>query len=216
MVLVNFWLSTLLVKPTLLPRLDYSGGIPEDCRTMVVVPTMLANGAGVDRLIETLEIHHLANRDEHLHFALLTDFRDAPAEIMPGDDILLQRARVGIELLNRKYPANGRNLFFLLHRPRRWNAGENLWMGYERKRGKLMEFNALLRGGARACFSEIVGETAPWNLAGRPDTFVSEELTTWFRGEPQAVHILCFGITPQDHEWLQAHADDVESCAGAP
>jgi len=154
------WLSTLLVKPSLLPRMDYSAGIPEDCRTMVVVPTMLSSGAGVDRLIETLEIHHLANRDEHLHFALLTDFRDAPTEVLPGDEILLQRARAGIELLNRKYGSNGQNLFFLLHRPRRWNAGENLWMGYERKRGKLMEFNALLRGGARDCFSEIVGATA--------------------------------------------------------
>jgi cellobiose phosphorylase len=154
------WLSTLLVKPSLLPRMDYSAGIPEDCRTMVVVPTMLLSVAGVDRLIETLEIHHLANRDEHLHFALLTDFRDAPTEILPGDDVLLQRARDGIELLNRKYVSNGQNLFFLFHRPRRWNAGENLWMGYERKRGKLMEFNALLRGGARDCFSEIVGQTA--------------------------------------------------------
>lgn len=63
------WLSTLLVKPCLLPRMDYSAGIPEDCRTMVVVPTMLSSVAGVDRLIETLEIHHLANRDDHLHFA---------------------------------------------------------------------------------------------------------------------------------------------------
>src|ERR1019366_7067931 len=90
------WLSTLLVKPSLLPRMDYSAGIPEDCRTMVVVPTMLSSVAGVNRLIETLEIHHLANRDEHLHFALLTDFRDAPTEILPGDDVLLQRARVGI------------------------------------------------------------------------------------------------------------------------
>ncbi len=159
-VAVMNWLSTLLVNPSLLPRLDYSAGIPEDCRTMVVVPTMLSNVAGVDRLIESLEIHHLANRDDHLHFALLTDFRDAPAEIIPGDEVLLQRARAGIELLNRKYLSDGQNLFFLLHRPRRWNAGENLWMGYERKRGKLMEFNALLRGGARDCFSEIVGDTA--------------------------------------------------------
>lgn len=68
------WLSTLLVRPHLLPRLDYSSGIAPDCRTMVVVPTMLTSLAGVDRLIETLEIHHLANRDRYLHFALLTDF----------------------------------------------------------------------------------------------------------------------------------------------
>jgi len=154
------WLATLLVTPCLLPRLDFSTGIPEACRSMVVVPTMLSSVAGVDRLVETLEVHHLANRDDHLHFALLTDFRDAPAEIVPGDDILLQRARDGIERLNRKYAAaDGRTLFFLFHRPRRWNPGENLWMGYERKRGKLMEFNALLRGGARDRFSEITGAT---------------------------------------------------------
>ena len=154
------WLSTLLVKPRLLPRLDYSSGIAPDCRTMVVVPTMLTSLEGVDRLIETLEIHHLANRDQHLHFALLTDFRDAPEEILPGDQVLLQRARAGVEMLNHKYPSDGQDLFFLFHRPRRWNAGEGLWMGYERKRGKLTEFNALLRGGSRECFSEIVGETA--------------------------------------------------------
>ncbi len=107
------WLSTLLVKPSLLPRMDYSAGIPEDCRTMVVVPTMLSSVAGVDRLIETLEIHHLANRDEQLHFALLTDFRDAPTEILPGDAVLVQRARVGIELLNRKYAAHGQDSFLV-------------------------------------------------------------------------------------------------------
>ena len=154
------WLSTLLVKPHVLPRLDYSAGIPPECRTMVVVPTMLTSQAGVDSLIETLEIHHLANRDEHLHFALLTDFRDAPEETLPGDRLLLQRARAGVEMLNRKYPSPNQTLFFLFHRPRRWNAGEGLWMGYERKRGKLMEFNSLLRGGSQERFSEIVGDTS--------------------------------------------------------
>jgi len=154
------WLSTLLVKPTLLPRLDFSSGIAPDCRTMVVVPTMLTSFEGVDRLIETLEIHHLANRDQHLHFALLSDFRDAPEEVLPEDDGLLQRAKAGIEMLSRKYSSEGEALFFLFHRPRLWNASEGLWMGYERKRGKLTEFNALLRGGPRGCFSDIVGETS--------------------------------------------------------
>jgi hypothetical protein len=154
------WLSTLLVKPCLLPRLDFTSGIPADCCTMVVVPTMLTSPAGVDRLIETLEIHHLSNRDQHVYCALLTDFRDAPEETLPGDEQLLQRARAGVEMLNRKYPSGSQTLFFLFHRPRRWNAGEGLWMGYERKRGKLAEFTALLRGGPRSCFSAIVGETS--------------------------------------------------------
>jgi cyclic beta-1,2-glucan synthetase len=154
------WLSGLLVKPRLLPRLDYSRGIPSDRRTMVVVPTMLTSLSGVDQLLETLEIHHLANRDQHLHFALLTDFADAPEEFMPDDQALLERARAGIEQLNRKYPSGDSSLFFWLHRPRRWNPAEDRWMGYERKRGKLTEFNTLLRGGPRECFSEIVGDSA--------------------------------------------------------
>ncbi len=153
------WTSGLLVRPKLLPRLDFSSGIVADCRTMVVVPTMISNAESVDRLIETLEIHHLANRDPHLHFALLTDFPDASEEIQPQDDALLAQVRAGVEMLNRKYPAGIQTLFFLFHRPRRWNPTEGLWMGYERKRGKLMEFNSLLRGGSRGCFTEISGET---------------------------------------------------------
>ncbi len=75
-----------LVKPGLDSRLvDHSKGIAPECRTMVVVPAMLTSLDDIDRLIETLEIHHLSNRDEHLHFALLTDFRDAPQEVLAGD-----------------------------------------------------------------------------------------------------------------------------------
>jgi cellobiose phosphorylase len=157
--LVN-WASTLLVKPRPLPRLDYSAGIPAESRTMVVVPTMLGSPDGVARLIDTLEIHHLANRDPNLHFALITDFRDAPAEVQPGDAALVRMARAAIEMLNRKYRRDGLDLFFLFHRPRRWCPGEGSWMGYERKRGKLAEFNALLRGGPGSCFSEVVGSAA--------------------------------------------------------
>jgi cyclic beta-1,2-glucan synthetase len=159
-VAVMNWLSTLLLHPSPLPRMDYSAGIAPDRRTIVVVPTMLNSLEGVDRLIETLEIHHLTNRDQHLHFALLTDCRDAPTETQPGDEALLRQAQAGVERLNDKYQPDRRNLFFLFHRPRRWNASEGVWMGYERKRGKLMEFNAFLRGGAGESFSAIVGDTA--------------------------------------------------------
>jgi cellobiose phosphorylase len=152
------WLSTFLVKPCLLPRLDYAGGIAPECRTMVVVPTMLSSASAVARLVENLEIHYLANRDQNLHFALLTDFQDAAGETRPEDKLLLGIARAGIEKLNVKYLADRLNIFFLFHRPRRWNKVEGRWMGYERKRGKLTEFNALLRGGSSDCFAELVGD----------------------------------------------------------
>ncbi len=149
------WLVPLLVGPRLLPRLDFSAGLPADCRTMVVIPTLLTDGPGIERLLEFLEIHHLGNLDHHLHFALLTDFTDAPAETQPEDPELVDQVRAGIERLNGTY---GSDRFFLLHRPRRWNPAEGVWMGYERKRGKLLEFNGLLRGRGRELFSTLIGD----------------------------------------------------------
>ena len=102
----------------------------------------------------------LANREEHLHFGLLTDFQDARQETLPEDASLLRLAQERIATLNEKYPSARGNTFFLFHRPRRWNPRERIWMGYERKRGKLAELNSLLRGGARDRFSLVVGETA--------------------------------------------------------
>ena len=103
----------------------------------------------------------LANRDANLHFALLSDFMDAPAEVMPEDAELLALARQLIEALNHKYADGQVDRFFLLHRPRHWSSTEQVWMGHERKRGKLAELNALLRGQGRERFALIVGDVAP-------------------------------------------------------
>ncbi|HYM11851.1 MAG TPA: cyclic beta 1-2 glucan synthetase, partial [Bryobacterales bacterium] len=161
--LVN-WLATLLARPHLLPRMDFSASIPPESRTLVVVPTMLISAQNVEDLIEALEVRFLANQDDHLHFGLLTDFRDAHQERLPEDEPLLGLARQRIEELNQKYRSATSNAFFLFHRPRRWNPRERLWMGYERKRGKLAELNSFLRGGALSGttdrFSLVVGETA--------------------------------------------------------
>ncbi len=155
--LVN-WLVTLSVRPSVLPRMDFDLGIPTDARTLVVVPTLIGNADDVEELVEGLEVRFLANRDQHLHFALLTDFMDAASEVLEGDTALLLLARQRIEALNRKYPDPDGQRFFLFHRPRRWNAQDQLWMGYERKRGKIAEFNALLRGQGAERFALIVGD----------------------------------------------------------
>jgi hypothetical protein len=149
--LVN-WLATLLASPHPLPRMDFSQGIPPQSRTLAIVPTMLTGVQNIDELIEALEVRFLANRDDNLHFGLLTDFRDARAETLPEDEALLRLAQGRIEELNEKS-------FFLFHRPRRWNPRDRIWMGYERKRGKLADLNSLLRGGVTDCFSLIVGNT---------------------------------------------------------
>ncbi|MBL0143011.1 MAG: cyclic beta 1-2 glucan synthetase [Betaproteobacteria bacterium] len=149
-------LATSFIAPHPLPRLDFSAGIPPHCRTLVVVPAMLTGAMAIEDLVEALEVRFLANRDDNLYFALLTDHKDAGEETLPEDAPLAQLARTRIEALNRKY---GKGSFFLFHRARRWNPQERCWMGYERKRGKLAELNALLRGGSKGLFALVVGDT---------------------------------------------------------
>jgi cellobiose phosphorylase len=160
--LVN-WLATLFATPHPLPRMDFSKGIPQELRTLVVIPTMLISAQDIENLIEALEVRFLANRDEHLHFGLLTDFQDSAEETLPEDEPLLLLARQRIEELNEKYKSLKTDTFFLFHRPRKWNPQERVWMGYERKRGKLAELNSLLRiwaqGVSGESFSLIAGET---------------------------------------------------------
>jgi cyclic beta-1,2-glucan synthetase len=155
-VAISNWGVMLLVRPRILPRMDFSKGIPREDLAVVAVPTIITDDAEIDDLIEALEVRFLANRDENLLFALLTDFPDAAVENMIGDESLLKRARDGIESLNLKYPGDH---FFLFHRARRWNPGENLWMGWERKRGKLENFNDALRG-KPGHFDTIVGPSS--------------------------------------------------------
>ncbi len=157
MSLVN-WLATLVVPVRRLPRLDFSKGIPAEEATAVVIPTLLADTEAVDGLIEGLELRYLANRSPNLFFVLLTDFPDAPSQEMSGDEALLRRAVMGVRGLNSTYAEVGRPIFHLLHRPRRWNPAEGCWMGAERKRGKLMELNAVLRGQGEETFSTVVGD----------------------------------------------------------
>ncbi|HEY2187440.1 MAG TPA: glucoamylase family protein, partial [Caldimonas sp.] len=158
------WLVTLFVQPQTLPRMDYGDGIAAESRTLVVVPTMLGGLEAIEALVEALEVRFLANRDPRLHYSLLTDFYDANEEHLAGDDALVELAAARIAGLNEKYAnSSGVDSFFLFHRPRRWNARERVWMGYERKRGKLGDLNALLRGHEPAQggerFSRIVGRT---------------------------------------------------------
>jgi cyclic beta-1,2-glucan synthetase len=151
-----------VLGPSALPRLDLRDGVPPALRTLVVVPTLLTNEAEIEEQIERLEVHYLANPDGDLCFALLSDWTDARAETMPGDDRLLAAAVAGVARLNQQHgPApNGGERFLLLHRRRTWNEREGQWMGWERKRGKLHELNRLLRGATDTTFMPT-GERPP-------------------------------------------------------
>ena len=149
--------ASLLVIPQTLPRMDYSRGLPEQMATLVVVPTLLTSINAIEELLEALEVRFLANQDKHLHFALLTDLCDAGQETLATDGKLVLTAQAGIDNLNDKYRSTGQDRFFLLHRPRLWNEAERVWMGRERKRGKLSDLNLLLRGQGRDQFSLVIG-----------------------------------------------------------
>lgn len=152
------WLVTLFIPPDFLPRMDYSKSIPPEAKTLVVVPSLFSNIDELKQLVEMMEVRYLANRQENLHFALLTDFKDADVEITDEEKDLLQQARECVTDLNRKYKHESRDAFFLLHRPRKWNDTEQKWMGYERKRGKLGDLNTLISGEAADRFLFIEGK----------------------------------------------------------
>ncbi|MGH9665990.1 MAG: glycosyltransferase family 2 protein, partial [Bryobacteraceae bacterium] len=153
--IVNALVSRLL-QPRSLPSMDFSDGVPADCKTMVVIPTLLLSAQNAARLLEDLEIRYLANRGANLYFGLLTDYADA-AEPETANDPVLDVCIDGIRRLNVRYGAGRPGPFYLFHRPRRWNESEGRWMGHERKRGKLSDFNKLLLGRGN-WFEMIVGD----------------------------------------------------------
>ncbi len=139
---VNY-LVTRLMPPQFLPKMSFQAAIPDECRTLVVVPMMLLTPQSIREQVELLEIRYLANPDANLCFGLLSDFSDAPQKEMPDDVERLDVAVGGIEALNARY---GEGRFFLFHRERQWSASENRWIGWERKRGKLEHLNRFLMG----------------------------------------------------------------------
>jgi cyclic beta-1,2-glucan synthetase len=197
---------TRVVPPSRLPKFEFRAGIPDDCRTVIVVPAMLTSPEEVDFLVQRLERHYLSNAtlmpSANLRFALLTDFADAPEAHMPEDDDLLDRAVAGIETLNHRYrralpvaPSDGdgdgassgevekiTSPFYLLHRRRQWNEKEDVWMGWERKRGKLEEFNRLLLDDRETSYTTQVGDI-PGLVGSRyvitldSDTILSQDST---------------------------------------
>ena len=146
---------TSAIPPRPLPKLALRGGIPAHDRTIVVVPAIFDSESRIESLFHDLEVRYLANRDPHLHFALLSDFADGPTQTASDDDGFVALARAKVDALNLRH---GSDRFFVFHRERRWNPSEQRWMGWERKRGKLAEFNRLLRGAADTSFVVTHGD----------------------------------------------------------
>ena len=156
---------TRLLGPRRLPKLELARGVPAELRTLVAIPMLLTDESEIEEVVQRLEVHYLANTDPELRFALLSDFSDAAAETLPEDAPLVALARAAIGQLNQRHgpAAGGGDRFWLLHRRRMWNASEGVWMGWERKRGKLRELNRLLRGATDTSFlaPDAKGPRAP-------------------------------------------------------
>lgn len=145
--LIN-WIACRIQKPTTFARLELKDGIPDNLRTMVVIPVLLTDEKRVEELLQNMENLYLSNREENLYFAIIGAFKDSSGPDASSDKEVLRVTFEGIKELNHKYAKNGKELFYFYHRSRKFNESDNIWTGWERKRGALMEFNELLLGGS--------------------------------------------------------------------
>ncbi|MDP4145840.1 MAG: glucoamylase family protein [Bacillota bacterium] len=152
------WSFNHLVKPQYVPKLYFKKGIPEEYSTVVVIPTLLNSIKRVEELISNIEVYYLANQEKNLYFALLGDFKDSRNEKEQDDNEINQTALNAVKELNEKYSQDGEEIFYFFNRYRKFNKKQGIWMGWERKRGKLMEFNRLLRGDKNTSYNIISGD----------------------------------------------------------
>ncbi|OAP49182.1 protein ndvB [Sinorhizobium americanum] len=179
-------LVTLFVKPSRLVGYEFLDGIPEDARTLVVVPCLIAKRDHVDELVRNLEVHYLANPRGEIYFALLSDWADSKFEETPADSDVLEYAKREVAALSARYAYDGRTRFFLLHRRRLYNGAEGAWMGWERKRGKLHELNLLLRGDRDTSFlqgANAVPEGVQYVMTLDSDTRLMRDAVTKLVGK---------------------------------
>jgi len=155
------WSINHLIKPRFVPKLEFKDGIPEEASTIVVIPTLLNSEKRVHDLISDMEVYYLGNSEPNIYFTLLGDLKDSSEEKVEEDDSINDFAIKEIKALNCKYCTNGVDIFYFLNRYRQFNEKQGIWMGFERKRGKLMEFNALLRGGLNTSYNVFSGSIEP-------------------------------------------------------
>lgn len=154
-------ISAWVFPPRILPKLDYHVPVAEAHRTLVVVPALMSSTGAVQHVLDNLEVAYLSNRDSNIAFGLLGDLKGASEQHVLGDDAIINAARQGIQMLNDRYETeHNRRPFCLFVRGRRYNEIEDVWMGWERKRGALSELNSALRGSTETSFTERIGASA--------------------------------------------------------
>jgi len=157
------WVVSKSKSPAVFPRLELKDGIPESMSAIVAVPTLLPDEKRVRELLANLESHYLSNREKNLYFALIGAFKDSDDPSMKNDGMIIKAALDGIKALNRKYSGTGPDKFYFFHRASQFNERNNKWIGWERKRGALMEFNDLVLGATDTSFSYFSCENPPFS-----------------------------------------------------
>lgn len=161
---VNNNIYSKIYKPKIIPKIEYKDGIPEDKATLVVIPTLIVDENHLEGLIEDLEVYYLSNREENIYFAILGDFKDGDEKEKPEDDRILDKGLELIRKLNEKY-SKDEDIFYYLHRERVLSKTQDRYMGWERKRGALVELNSLLLDEENTSFKAISGDIS--KLKGR-------------------------------------------------
>nr|WP_307889973.1 hypothetical protein [Clostridium botulinum] len=152
------WSLNNLTKPDFIPKLQFTNGITKENSTVVVIPTLIASKKRAQELVKDMEVYYLANKEKNLYFAILGDFKDSKSEKEENDEEIIKEMLKRVKELNNKYSKAGEEIFFFLNRYRQYNKKEKIWMGWERKRGKLEEFNKLIRGEKNTSYNTISGD----------------------------------------------------------
>lgn len=152
--LVNYIYSNI-IKPAFLPRMELKNGIDESLKTLVVIPALIPDISMVSELIAKLEVYYHANKESNIFFSVAGDFIDSCSKQEIQDDKIIETAKLAVNKLNSKY---GKNIFFYFHRERTHNPIDNKWMGWERKRGALVELNRMLLGNKNTSYKFTFGD----------------------------------------------------------
>lgn len=144
--IVNYFIRKT-VKPKILPRFNFSKNVDDKNKTYVVMPTIISSLDKLDKMIEKMEVTYLANKSKNIYYMLLGDCCAANTKEIKMDKDIVDYAKKRLDKLNEKYPTeDGHVLFNFMYRKRVYSKGESSYMGWERKRGGLMQFNWLVLG----------------------------------------------------------------------
>ena len=151
---ITQYVLSKMVKPKPIPKLDYSHGIDEQHKTMVMIPTILKSKEKVQELMRKLEVFYLANQSENIYFTLLGDCSESSQRQEEIDLEIMKEGEEFVKRLNAKYrqEQDKMPIFGFIYRKRIWNEKEGSYLGWERKRGMITQFNDYLLGKIRNPF----------------------------------------------------------------